>query len=216
MYWRAARRLAFGTNSADRNRLFVPADTPSPGLSPTKDRPRLSPMSRGRLSVGGTVDHEKSWTGRVREDVKLSEGKKSREAARAEREARKAFREADATEAMTEREASEKAFADNRQRLRKERIAREAAAGPILAPAPELPDATLLERVILSSRTQNALREGGFKTVGEVREATDETLLSLQDLGKGSVSELRAKLGLASAEGVQPPNGKNSSDSSRT
>ncbi len=45
----------------------------------------------------------------------------------AEREARKAFRQIDAEKAMTEHEIAEKAFYDNRNRLRAERLAREAA-----------------------------------------------------------------------------------------
>jgi hypothetical protein len=44
----------------------------------------------------------------------------------AEREARKAFRQVDAEKAMTEHEITEKAFYDNRDRLRAERLAREA------------------------------------------------------------------------------------------
>jgi DNA-directed RNA polymerase alpha subunit len=73
-----------------------------------------------------------------------------------------------------------------------------------LAPSPELPDETLLAEVRLPSRAQNALKAAGFKTVGDVREATDKTLLSLQDLGKKSVSDLRDTLGLPSSEGVRP------------
>jgi hypothetical protein len=46
---------------------------------------------------------------------------------RAEREARKAFRQVEAEKAMTEHEVAEKAFYDNRDRLRAERLAREAA-----------------------------------------------------------------------------------------
>lgn len=44
-----------------------------------------------------------------------------------EREARKAFRQADATTAMTEHDVAQKAFADNRERLKAERLARESA-----------------------------------------------------------------------------------------
>jgi hypothetical protein len=44
----------------------------------------------------------------------------------AEREARKAFRQVDAEKAMTEHEIAEKAFYDNRDRLKTERLAREA------------------------------------------------------------------------------------------
>ena len=48
---------------------------------------------------------------------------------KAEREARKAFREVDAVKAMSEHALAEKAFAQNRERLKAERLAREAAAG---------------------------------------------------------------------------------------
>jgi hypothetical protein len=52
---------------------------------------------------------------------------------KAEREARKAFRQLDAKTAMTEHEIAQKAFADNRERLKAERLAREAAGPPIAA-----------------------------------------------------------------------------------
>ena len=45
----------------------------------------------------------------------------------AEREARKLFREADAVKAMTEHERAQKAFQDNRERLKALRLARETA-----------------------------------------------------------------------------------------
>jgi hypothetical protein len=44
----------------------------------------------------------------------------------AEREARKLFRQADAAKAMTEHERAQKAFNDNRERLKALRLAREA------------------------------------------------------------------------------------------
>ena len=46
---------------------------------------------------------------------------------REEREARKAFRQVDAEVAMSDHETAQNAFADNRERLRAERLAREAA-----------------------------------------------------------------------------------------
>ncbi len=46
----------------------------------------------------------------------------------AEREARKAFREAEASKAMTDHERAQKAFQENRERLKALRLAREAAA----------------------------------------------------------------------------------------
>lgn len=122
---------------------------------------------------------------------------------KAEREARKAFRQVDAKAALTEQETAEKAFSNNRERLRAERLAREAVEGPMLQPSPELSDDTPLDKVRLSSRIRKALSAAGWKTVGEVREASDETLLSLPDLGKGSVSQIRQTLGLLSTDGVR-------------
>ena len=120
-----------------------------------------------------------------------------------QREARKAFRQDDAKAAMTEHETAEQAFSDNRERLRAERLAREAGEGPMLYPAPELPDDTLLNKVRFSTRIRNALTAAGWKTVGEIREASDATLSSLQYMGKGSVAYLRETLGLSSTDGVR-------------
>jgi DNA-directed RNA polymerase alpha subunit len=71
-------------------------------------------------------------------------------------------------------------------------------------PAPELPDDTPIDKVRFTTRIRTAVTAAGWKTVGEIREATDATLLSLQDLGKGSVAHLRETLGLPSKEGVGP------------
>jgi hypothetical protein len=49
---------------------------------------------------------------------------------KAEREAHKAFRQVDAKKAMTEHEIAQKAFSNNRERLKAERLAREAAEPP--------------------------------------------------------------------------------------
>ena len=46
----------------------------------------------------------------------------------AEREARKVFREAEAKKAISEHEKAQKAFHENRERLKAERLAREAEA----------------------------------------------------------------------------------------
>jgi DNA-directed RNA polymerase alpha subunit len=114
---------------------------------------------------------------------------------KAEREARKAFRKVDATKAMTEQEQAQRAFNENRERLRTERIAREIVKGPTFYPAPELPDDTPIDNVRFTTRIRTAVTAAGWKTVGEIREASDATLLSLQDLGKGSVVHLRETLG---------------------
>ena len=47
---------------------------------------------------------------------------------KAEREARKVFRQVDADKAMGEHEKAQRAFHKNRERLKAERLAREAAA----------------------------------------------------------------------------------------
>jgi hypothetical protein len=54
-----------------------------------------------------------------------------------EREARKAFRREDASSAMTEHQAAQKAFSNNRERLKAERLARESSAVPVTATKPK-------------------------------------------------------------------------------
>lgn len=74
----------------------------------------------------------------------------------------------------------------------------------MLDPTPELPDDTPIENVRFATRIRNALRAADLKTVGEVREVSDETLISLPDFGKSSLADLREKLGLPSTDGVKP------------
>jgi DNA-directed RNA polymerase alpha subunit len=74
----------------------------------------------------------------------------------------------------------------------------------LLDPTPELPDDTLIGDVRFATRIRNALNAAGLKTVGDVRETSDEILLSFQDLGPGSVAHLRETLGLPSTDGVRP------------
>ena len=74
----------------------------------------------------------------------------------------------------------------------------------MLDQTPELPDDTPISDVEFPARIRNVLAAAGLKTVGEVRETSDEILLSLQDLGKGSVAYLRETLGLPSTDGVTP------------
>ena len=50
---------------------------------------------------------------------------------KAEREARKVFRQVDAEKAMTDHEIAQKSFHANRERLKAERLAREAAETPV-------------------------------------------------------------------------------------
>ena len=108
---------------------------------------------------------------------------------------RKSLREAEAQEAMSDHNDAEKAFHDNRERLRTARLAREAVAGPVLYPALGLPDETPIASVRFSTRVTKALNAAGVKTVGEIREASDATLLSFPNLGAGSIACLRETLG---------------------
>ena len=56
---------------------------------------------------------------------------------KAERDARKAFRQVDDKKAMTEHEIAQKAFSNNRERLKAERLVREAAGPPPKTKAPK-------------------------------------------------------------------------------
>jgi hypothetical protein len=117
---------------------------------------------------------------------------------------RKELRAREAQEAIFDHEGAQKAFHENRERLRAERLAREAAEGPMVVPTRELPDDTPTERVLFSPRIQNALRAADLKTVGEVRVMSDATLIGLPDFGRGSLSDLRRTLGTPSTDGVRP------------
>ena len=70
---------------------------------------------------------------------------------------------------------SQQAFYENRECLREERLVRDAAARPMLYPTPEPPEDTPIENVRFSTRIRNARTAAGWKTVGEIREASDAT-----------------------------------------
>jgi hypothetical protein len=117
---------------------------------------------------------------------------------------RKTLRRREAEEAIAEHESAQEAFQENRERLRRERLRREAAAGPMLYPAPELPDDTPVENVRFATRIRKALHAAGMKTIGDVREVSDAALLRLPDFGSGSLSYLREALGLPSTDRARP------------
>jgi DNA-directed RNA polymerase alpha subunit len=73
----------------------------------------------------------------------------------------------------------------------------------MLEPTPELPDDTLISHIEFPARIRTVLALAGLETVGEVRETSDEILLSFQDIGKASVAHLRETLGLPSTDGVR-------------
>jgi DNA-directed RNA polymerase alpha subunit len=54
-------------------------------------------------------------------------------------------------------------------------------------PTADLPDDTLEEAERFRTRIYNALTNAGVKTLGEIRESSEETLASFPDLGRGSV-----------------------------
>jgi DNA-directed RNA polymerase alpha subunit len=73
-----------------------------------------------------------------------------------------------------------------------------------LEPTPELPDNMPIRDVQFPTRIKNAIFAAGLKTVGEVREISDEALLTLPDFGNASIAHLRKTLGLPSTDGVRP------------
>jgi hypothetical protein len=76
---------------------------------------------------------------------------------------RKALRVQEAQEAIADHAEAQTAFHENLERLRKERLARETAAGPMLYPAPEIPDDTLIDNVRFSTRIRRALNHRGLE-----------------------------------------------------
>ena len=67
----------------------------------------------------------------------------------------------------------------------------------------QLPDETPTREVRFPARIKNALFKAGLKTVGEVREMSDEALLRLPGFGKPSVAHLRETLGPGSDRSVR-------------
>ena len=62
-------------------------------------------------------------------------------------------------------------------------------------PDPNLPDDVSIDQVRLPHRIKRALAAAGLKTVGDVRKASDAVLLSIQNLGRSSLTHLRNVLG---------------------
>ena len=65
----------------------------------------------------------------------------------------------------------------------------------MLDPTAELPDDTPISDVEFPPRIRNVLTASGLKSVGEVREASDAELLTLQNCGVSTVAYVREKLG---------------------
>ena len=64
-----------------------------------------------------------------------------------------------------------------------------------LEPTPELPGNMPIREVRFPTQIKDALFAASLKTVGEVREISDEALLALPDFGTASVAHLRETLG---------------------
>ena len=77
-----------------------------------------------------------------------------------------------------------------------------------IKPCPELPDNISIDQIDLPPRIKRILLMEGLTTIGEVREASDDTLLSFQDFGQGSLLYVRTHLGLPSRQGVRPAEGR--------
>jgi DNA-directed RNA polymerase alpha subunit len=65
---------------------------------------------------------------------------------------------------------------------------------PLFDLGPDLPNDTLVEMVRLPARIRNAVKFAGLKTIGDIRETTDEAFASIPNLGPQSVKWLRAQL----------------------
>jgi DNA-directed RNA polymerase alpha subunit len=65
---------------------------------------------------------------------------------------------------------------------------------PLFDLGPDLPNDTLVEMVRLPTRIRNAVKFAGLKTIGDIRETTDEAFASIPNLGPQSVKWLRAQL----------------------
>jgi DNA-directed RNA polymerase alpha subunit len=78
-----------------------------------------------------------------------------------------------------------------------ERLAIQIVEDRVIAPTPDLPDEMPIEKLQFTTRVQRALSVEGVKTVGEIREKSDQELLSFQNLGRRSVAYLRVALGQA-------------------
>jgi hypothetical protein len=98
---------------------------------------------------------------------------------------RRALRGREAKEAIADHEEAQRAFHGNRERLREERLAREAACGAnALSFTKAVGRHAHRKRPIFYEDPERA-NHRGLENVGQIREASDTTLLNLQDLGKG-------------------------------
>ena len=108
---------------------------------------------------------------------------------------RKELRSREAKEAIADHEEGQRAVQVNLERLRVERLAREAATGPMLYPVPNLPDDTLIEMVRFPPLIRKSLNAAGLKTIGEIRAMSDDKLRRMRGVGTGSLAHLRKTIG---------------------
>jgi hypothetical protein len=72
-----------------------------------------------------------------------------------------------------------------------------------IEPTPELPDNIAILEVRFPTRIRNVLFAAGIKTVGEVREMSDQALLSLPGFATTSITQLHEMLGMPSSNRVK-------------
>lgn len=84
-----------------------------------------------KVMGGLQASHPPPWA--QGEEMTKAPGEFEQPITKAERDARKASRKVDAEKAMTEHEITQKAFSANRERLKTERLTREAAGPPVAA-----------------------------------------------------------------------------------
>ena len=113
----------------------MPGSVGPPARAPECFRPRLESSPFGGASARprpelGIKNQNAALTRQLQRGPKMSRRQTfdRRETTPAEREARKAFRAVEAKQSMTDYEKAQKAFHENRERLKAERLAREAEA----------------------------------------------------------------------------------------
>jgi hypothetical protein len=72
----------------------------------------------------------------------------------------------------------------------------------LIDPTPGLPDDTPTDRIRFPTRIRKVWQSKKLKTVGEIRDASDKMLMTLPDLGRGSIAFLRKTLGMPSSDRV--------------
>jgi DNA-directed RNA polymerase alpha subunit len=136
--------------------------------------------------------------------VSQSKGGKRRNDWHSEKHRRKSLRESEAREAMSDHDDAEKAFHETGSACGWRGWRGRSWLVRCFIQPPGLLDETLIDNVRFSTRIANALNAAGVKTVGEIRQASNATLLTFQDLGASSIARLRETFGPAPSRTLKP------------